>query len=196
MTTTVPLTARIGPRTTGAGDLERMTDLYVCVPTSRKRDPRMRKTGSYSADWQALTLGQLESHLEDLRAARKTPTAAFMRALRKARAAAPPEPRRGQTVLDVWVLRHDDGRGEGVSLWATREGAVGALAATCRDRWDNVDGRVAWVAEPGPGRRVMAPASGDGLSDEEAVETYFRYREGVESYSVYEETVRGVRVAV
>jgi hypothetical protein len=86
--------------------------------------------------------------------------------------ASPAEP-----AAEVWVLRHDDKHGDDMWLYASRTLALGALAQTVRSRWDNI------VGDPG------VPATGDALTDEAAVEIYFRHRTGIESYSIYSEQV-------
>jgi hypothetical protein len=91
-----------------------------------------------------------------------------------------PPPPRAAVPAEIWVLRHDDKHGDDVSLHASHESALGALAQTVRSRWDNITGI--------PG----VPATGDGLDDETAVATYFSRRSGLESYSLYSEGVNGI----
>jgi hypothetical protein len=80
----------------------------------------------------------------------------------------------------VWVLQHDDGHGEELSVHASYEHGLAALAQTVRGRWDNVADR--------PG----VPATCADLSDAEAVEMYFRQRETIECYWLLEEDVKGI----
>lgn len=81
---------------------------------------------------------------------------------------------------DVWVLRHDNGRDDAISIHATRDHGLAVLARDVRTRWDNITGN--------PG----VPASPAEFSNEEAVELYFQYRDGIETYDLYPDEVNGV----
>jgi len=80
----------------------------------------------------------------------------------------------------VWVLQHDDGHGGQLSVHASYEHGLAALAQTVRDRWDNIADR--------PG----VPATCADLTDSETVEMYFRQRETIECYWLLEEDVNGI----
>lgn len=75
---------------------------------------------------------------------------------------------------------HDDTHGDDVSLYASYETGLGALAQTVRSRWDNITDN--------PGVR----ATPDALDDQVAVNMYFMHRAGLESYWLYEEEVAGI----
>lgn len=85
------------------------------------------------------------------------------------------------TPAEVWVLRHEDNHGDNVSVHASEEAALGALAFTCRSRWDNV-----LVADG-------VPPTGDELDDATAVAVYFGQRRGIESYQIWSCDVEGTR---
>ena len=64
----------------------------------------MARAAAPNVDWHLLTLKQLERHLADLKAVRKTPTSRFMAALRKARQEAANQlAQRAQDVIDQAV---------------------------------------------------------------------------------------------
>lgn len=81
---------------------------------------------------------------------------------------------------EVWVLRHDDSHGEGISVHASYEHGLSALATIIRGRWDNITGH--------PG----VPATCDSLTDDRAVDLYFAHRTGIESYGLWQEDVGGL----
>ena len=80
---------------------------------------------------------------------------------------------------EVWVLRHEDQHGDDVSLHVSEQTGLGALAQTCRSRWDNA------ADEAG------VPPTGDHLNDATAVKIYFARRRGIESYALYSDEVDG-----
>jgi DNA processing protein len=92
-----------------------------------------------------------------------------------------PAGQHARTPAEVWILRHDDPHGDDISVHASEKAALGALAQTCRSRWDNVlcgDG---------------VPPAGDDLDDAIAVGIYFRQRHDIESYQIYSCDVEGTQ---
>jgi DNA processing protein len=86
-----------------------------------------------------------------------------------------------QTPAEVWVLRHEDTHGDAISVHASEEAALAALASTCRSCWDN--------AADADG----VPSTGTELDDATAVAIYFEQRHGIESYRIWGCAVEGTR---
>ena len=73
----------------------------------------------------------------------------------------------------VWLLQHVDKHGDDITAHASRESALGALAQTCRSRWDSLpldDG---------------TPLTAGLLDDADAVAAYFARPCGTESYRIW-----------
>lgn len=79
----------------------------------------------------------------------------------------------------VWVLRHVDAHDEDITVHATRQDALSALARIVRSRWDSI------------ADQAGVPATPDRLTDQQALDVYFARSPSWSHYSLDATDVRG-----